>query len=85
MRYAVVIEKSARNYSAYLPDVPGCVATGKTVAETLAALRDGLEMHFADMREDGEPIPDPATLCDYIEVDVARPSAPHRDLKSKSA
>jgi predicted RNase H-like HicB family nuclease len=70
MRYAVVIEKAARNYSAYVPDVPGCVATGKTVAQTMANLRDALDAHFADMRNDGDPIPDPETLCDYIDVDV---------------
>ena len=62
MRYAVVIEKAPKNYSAHLPDIPGCVATGKTVAETLASLREALEMHIAGMREDGDPIPDPTTL-----------------------
>jgi len=71
MRYAVVIEKAARNYSAYLPDVPGCVATGKTVAQTMSNLHEALEMHLEDMKKDGEPIPDPTTLCDYLEIDLS--------------
>jgi predicted RNase H-like HicB family nuclease len=68
MRYAVVIEKAKRNYSAYIPDVPGCVSTGKTVEQTLANLREALEFHFEGMREDGDTIPDPETLVDYIDV-----------------
>ena len=68
MRYAVVIEKAARNYSAYVPDVPGCVATGKTVQQTLDRLRGALEFHFEGMRQDGEPIPDPQTLVTYLDV-----------------
>ena len=70
MHYAVVIEKAARNYSAYLPDVPGCISTGKTVAQTLANLREALQMHFDAMVEDGDPIPNPETLCDYIDVEI---------------
>jgi len=70
MRYAVVIEKAKQNYSAYVPDVPGCVATGKTVQQTLNNLREAVEFHFDGMREDGEAIPDPQTLVDYIEVGV---------------
>jgi predicted RNase H-like HicB family nuclease len=86
MRYAVVIEKAARNYSAYVPDVPGCIATGKSVARTMANLREALEMHFADMRKDGEAIPDPETLCDYIDVDltaaVVKPAAARLSKRS---
>jgi predicted RNase H-like HicB family nuclease len=70
MRYAVVIEKAKRNYSAYLPDVPGCVATGRTVQQTLDRLREALAMHFDGMQEDGEPIPDPQTLVDYIDAEL---------------
>jgi len=68
MRYAIVIEKAARNYSAYAPDVPGCVATGKTVAETLRAMREALEFHLQGISEDGVPIPDPSSVVDYVEV-----------------
>ena len=76
MRYAVVIEKSRRNYSAYLPDVPGCVATGKSVHDTLANLRAALAMHFEAMRAAGEPIPDPQTLVDYVEVSTLEHTEP---------
>jgi predicted RNase H-like HicB family nuclease len=68
MRYAVVIEKAKRNYSAYIPDVPGCIATGRTVQQTLSSLPEALEFHFEGMREDGERIPDPETLVDYVDV-----------------
>ena len=71
MKYAVVIERAARNYSAYAPDVPGCGATGRTVQETLANLREALRMHFDGLREDGDAVPDPATLVDYLDLDVA--------------
>jgi predicted RNase H-like HicB family nuclease len=85
MRYAVVIEKSARNYSAYLPDVPGCVATGKTVAQTISNLQQALEMHFAGMQEDGEPIPDPVTLCDYVDVELPSKVTSAARLAKRSA
>ena len=70
MRYAVVLEKAKRNYSAYVPDLPGCVATGKTVQETLSAIREAIEFHIEGLMEDREPIPDPATLVDYVEVHI---------------
>ncbi len=85
MRYAVVIEKAARNYSAYLPDVPGCIATGKTVAGTLANLREALEMHLADMQENGEAIPDPTTLCDSLDIDLGRVIEGGKRLAKRSA
>jgi predicted RNase H-like HicB family nuclease len=68
MRYAVVIEKAAGNYSAYVPDLPGCVATGPTVNETEAAIREAIEFHLDGMREDGTPIPPPQSRVDYVEV-----------------
>ena len=73
MRYAVVIEKAAKNYSGYAPDVPGCGVTGKTVQETMANLRTALQMHFEGLQEDGEPIPDPISLCDYVDLDIVAP------------
>ena len=66
MRYSVVIEKGERNYSAYLPDVPGCIATGRTPDATLKSLTKALEMHLAGLREDGLPIPEPSKEVDYI-------------------
>jgi len=68
MRYAVVIEKAQQNYSAYVPDLPGCVATGNSVAETQQAIREAIELHLSGMREDGVPFPPPSSQVDYIDV-----------------
>ena len=70
MRYSIVIEKGESNYSAYVPDVPGCVSAGKTVEETIANIREALIFHFDGMREDGQPLPDPQTLVDYVDVPI---------------
>lgn len=67
-RYAVVIEKAAKSYSAYVPDLPGCVATGRTRAEVRRLLREAIRMHVAGLREDGVPVPEPTSLCDYVEA-----------------
>jgi predicted RNase H-like HicB family nuclease len=67
-RYAIVIEKANGNYSAYAPDVPGCIATGKTVDETRRKLIAALEAHLELMREAGEPIPQPSTFAEYVEI-----------------
>ena len=75
MRYAVVLEKAKRNYSAYVPDLPGCVATGKTVQEALSSIREAIEFHIDGLAEDGDPIPDPSTLVDYVEVHIPVQSA----------
>jgi predicted RNase H-like HicB family nuclease len=68
MRYGIVIEKAADNYAAYAPDLPGCVATGKTVDETLANMREAISFHLDGMREDGLAIPPPNSLCEYVEA-----------------
>jgi predicted RNase H-like HicB family nuclease len=68
MRYAIVIETSGSNYSAYVPDLPGCVATGATVEETETSIREAIEFHLEGMREDGTPIPPPSSRVDYVEV-----------------
>lgn len=68
MRYAVVIEKAENNYSAYVPDLPGCVATGTTIGETEKEIREAIEFHLAGLREDGLPIPQPSSQVDYVEV-----------------
>ena len=70
MRYAVVIEKADANYSAYVPDLPGCIATADTVEEVQTFLREAVEQHLAGMREDGIAIPPPSSRVDYIEVTV---------------
>ena len=68
MRYAIVIEKAKKNYSAYVPDLPGCVATGATVEETEQLIREAIELHLNGMREDRLSIPKPSSKVDYIEV-----------------
>ena len=68
MKYLAIIEQGSDNYSAYLPDVPGCVATGKTIEETLRRLARALEMHLAGLEEDGLPLPVPTTAGEYLEI-----------------
>ena len=68
MRYAIVIEKAQNNYSAYVPDLPGCVATGATVEEAEAQIREAIEFHLDGLREDGAPIPQPSSCVEYVEV-----------------
>ncbi len=59
MRYAVLIEKGEKNYSAYVPDLPGCVSVGDTLDEVKAEIREAIEFHLEGMREDGLPTPKP--------------------------
>ena len=68
MRYAIVVERAANNYSAYVPDLPGCVATGVTMEETEQLIREAIELHLSGLREDGLPIPQPSSQVDYVEV-----------------
>ncbi len=68
MRYAVVIEKANGNYSAYVPDLPGCVATGATVEEAESQIRDAIQFHIEGLQEDGTPVPEPTSVCEYVEV-----------------
>jgi predicted RNase H-like HicB family nuclease len=67
MQYAMIVEKGERNYSAYFPDLPGCIATAKTLDELKQAMREALELHLRGMREDGLPIPEPS-LVEYVEA-----------------
>ena len=68
MRYAIVIEKAEGNFSAYVPDLPGCVATGATVEETESQIREAIAFHLDGMREDGIAIPPPASCVEYVEI-----------------
>lgn len=68
MRYAIVIEQAGGNYSAYVPDLPGCVATGPTKAEVEALIHDAIALHLAGLREDGAAIPLPSSQVEYIDV-----------------
>jgi len=70
-RYAVVIESGPNNLSAYVPDLPGCITTGKTVEEIEQNIREAIELHLEGMKEDGEPIPEPTTAVSYVELRVA--------------
>lgn len=70
MRYAIVIEKAEGNYSAYVPDLPGCVATGATVAEVESEIREAIAFHLDGLREDGLPVPAGSSQVEYIEVAV---------------
>ena len=68
MRYAIVIEKAGNNFSAYAPDLPGCVATGATMEETESEIREAIAFHIAGLREDGLSLPLPTSQVEYIEV-----------------
>jgi predicted RNase H-like HicB family nuclease len=68
MRYAVVIEKAEGNYSAYVPDLPGCVATGATIEEIEREIQEAIEFHIEGLRADGLPVPEPSSRVEYVEV-----------------
>jgi predicted RNase H-like HicB family nuclease len=68
MRYAIVIEKADGNYSAYVPDLPGCIATGETVAAVETEIRDAIRFHIDGLKEDGLPVPKPTSIADYVEA-----------------
>ncbi|WP_313928081.1 MULTISPECIES: type II toxin-antitoxin system HicB family antitoxin [Pseudoxanthomonas] len=68
MRYAIVIEQTGGNYSAYVPDLPGCVATGATKAEVGRLIRDAIALHLTGLREDGMAIPLPLSQVEYVDV-----------------
>lgn len=68
MRYAVVIEKGEGNLSAYVPDLPGCVATGNTIEEVEREIQEAIEFHIEGLRADGLPVPEPSSRVEYVEV-----------------
>ena len=68
MRYAIVIEQAENNYAAYVPDLLGCVATGKTIEETELQIREAIEIHLRGMRKDGWPIPKPSSQVEYVQI-----------------
>ena len=69
-RYPVIIEKADNNYSAYSPDLPGCVATGHTVKQTLLRMREAIEFHVEGLKREGLAIPEPSTKVKYIEISI---------------
>ena len=68
MRYAVVIEKGEKSFGAYVPDLPGCIAVGTTVEEVKQLITEAIPLHLESLREEGQPIPEPSSLCEYIEA-----------------
>ena len=68
MKYAVVIEKGESSYGAYVPDLPGCIATGKTREEVLSLIHEAIEFHIQGLKEDGATIPEPTSSIEIIEV-----------------
>lgn len=68
MKYAIVIEKTASNYSAYVPDLPGCVATGATLEEIEREIQQAIEFHIDGLREDGLSVPPPSSRVEYVDI-----------------
>ncbi len=68
MRYAIVIEQADGNYSAYVPDLPGCVATGATVTEVEAEIRDAIRFHIEGLKADGLQVPVPTSMAEYVDA-----------------
>ena len=68
MRYAIVIEKANGNFSAYVPDLPGCIATGATVKETEKEIREAIRFHIEGLKEDGLPVPEATSLAEYVDA-----------------
>ena len=71
MRYAVIVEEGEHSFGAYVPDLPGCVAVGETREEVLQLIQEAIEFHIEGLREDGQPIPEPSSSIEYIEVRAA--------------
>lgn len=68
MKYGIVVETAGTNYSAYVPDLPGCTSTGKTIEETKENIREAISFHLEGLREDGLAIPQPTSLCEYVDA-----------------
>ncbi len=69
-RYLIVMEGTSTGYSAYSPDLQGCVATGSTVSEVERRMREAIELHVAGLRQQGEPVPEPQSSSSYVEISV---------------
>lgn len=78
MRYVIVIEKAGRNYSAYVPDLPGCVATGRTPAEATRVIREAVAFHLEGLREDGVPVPRPTARTARVSIAQTAARRPKR-------
>jgi predicted RNase H-like HicB family nuclease len=67
-RFLVVVERAGGNYSAYVPDLPGCVATGETLEETRRNMHEAIEPHIQGLRQDRLPVPEPSSVAEFVEV-----------------
>jgi len=68
MKYAVIVEKSANGFGAYVPDLPGCAVVAETRDEAVKLIRDAVELHLESLREEGSPIPEPVSTTEYVQV-----------------
>jgi predicted RNase H-like HicB family nuclease len=71
MKYLVIIEQGPSSFGAYVPDLPGCVAVGETADEVKQLIREAIDLHIADLRDQGQPIPPPTAASEYVESRVA--------------
>ena len=71
MRYAVIVEEGETSFGAYVPDLPGCVAVAETRDEVLRLIEEAIEFHVDGLRQDGQPIPEPSSSIEYVEVRAA--------------
>jgi predicted RNase H-like HicB family nuclease len=71
MKYAVIVEEGENSFGAYVPDLPGCAAVGETKEEVLNLIQEAIEFHIEGLREDGQPIPEPSSSIEYVEVRAA--------------
>ena len=78
MRYGVVIEKADGNYSAYVPDLPGCIATGQTVEQVEREIGEAIEFHIEGLRDGGFAVPEPTSILTYVEVKAEPVATPSR-------
>lgn len=71
MRYAVIVEEGENSFGAYVPDLPGCVAVAETREEVMQLIQEAIEFHIEGLHEDGQPVPEPSSSIEYIEVRAA--------------
>lgn len=71
MRYAVIVEAGENSFGAHVPDLPGCIAVGDTKEEVLELIQEAIEFHIEGLREDGQPIPQPSSSIEYVDVRAA--------------
>lgn len=71
MQYVVILEEGPKSWGAYVPDLPGCVAVGETRDEALELIQEAIEFHLDGMREDGQPIPEPHSYSEVVQVNAA--------------